>query len=142
MKMTITDINASLRNITGGDSSDKNVTFVYARAHVPDSRVGYISIYYEVYCNFRTGCNKGFGRESENGIWWDIIEGDDNLDFSNPRSSNPNYIVTRINGDVMLIELKEQYPRGGRVYYTPKDYLYNLNYSRDTKELDFSVRAW
>ncbi len=146
MKMTITDINASLGTIFGNDSIDKSVTFVYAAAYVPSINLtGYskasINVSYEIYCDTYAveECIIPFGRESEDHVRWFIAEGDSNFDFSNPRARSSGLVVEKLSNNTILAILEDN-PYGNKIYYTPKDYLLYDKYNPNIQEHSFIIK--
>lgn len=137
MKMTITDINASIPGVIPAiDTADKEVVFIYAKAHAPDqSRVGKelnALVQYEAY--IPSGLNKSiYGLdnlpESHDHVNWYILPNDIRFGFlaeSLRYSGNAeiqNYLVSQYS--IPIIATKT--PHKNRVTYKPKAY---LTYSR------------
>ena len=147
MKMTITDINASLGSVVGNDSIDKSATFIYARANGVDHGFarGYSSVgakvYYEVHCNRE--CNKADfginGAESETSPYWYIVDNDYNLDYSSPYALYNGITVSKANNDYIQLTLTKSPPHNNRIYFTPKDYLLFDKYNANVKTHSFLV---
>jgi hypothetical protein len=149
MKMTLTNLSAS---IGGGiavlDTEDKEVTFVYAKAHAPDqsivgkelnARVGY-----EVYVP--SSMNKadfGFGSLSESPAYanWYVLPTDLRFGFANEvlKYSGKAAIQT-ISVDAYTIPIATtSTPHKNRVFYKPRDYLLYDRFSIGTDTHNFIV---
>jgi len=145
MMLTITDINASLGDINGNDSTDKSVTFVYARANGVDqgSRGSLLNakIYYEVYSGSDSN-RRDFninGRESHNSVHWYMIDGDNNLNYSSPRAKYGSLNARKLNNNLIELSLNRNPPVVNRIYFTPKEYLLYRSYNANVKNHSFRV---
>ncbi len=161
MKFIVKDLNASLEQLSDTDSTDKTVTFLYARAHIPDqSIVGKemdVKVYYEAYCK---ECDKAlFGFEdlieSIDSINWYILENinEEYSDFnigngltSNNSGENDNitskYSLLKTNktGSKSLRVETSKTPTIAKVTYTPKSYLVYNQFKNDATTHSFITR--
>ncbi len=161
MRFTIKDLNASFQQLSDTDTTDKSVTFLYARAHIPDqSVIGKemdVKVYYEAYCK---ECDKalfGFENliESVDSINWYILEdiNEEYSDFSlgngltsDPGGKNDNitsrHSSLRANktGSKSLRVKTSKTPTIAKVTYTPKRYLVYNQFKIDAKTHSFTTR--
>jgi len=147
LKLTITDVDISFAGVIGNNSDDKDVTFVYASAYVPDRNIprGYdevnTKVYYEVYC--KSFSKQDFditGYSSVDHYGWYILAGDNNLDFDNPLSSYSKIGISKYNKDYIQSVKNAGAPLGATVTYTPKDYLLYDEYNAAIKTQAFKLR--
>jgi len=149
MKFKIVDVNASFGStptevtLTGSNE----VTFLYARAHIPDQNIvgesGDVNVYYEVYCKECDMSKYGLSglSESKDSIYWYILNSINETysDYEVPSDYNdivtpvaPGDIissyraslkeVTHSNNSKMHIEVNKS-PAVARIKYKPKSYL-------------------
>ncbi len=147
LKLTITDVDISFAGAIGNNSDDKDVTFVYASAYVPDRNIprGYdevnTKVYYEVYC--KSFSKRDFditGYSSVDRYGWYILAGDNNLDFDNPLSSYSKIGISKYSKDYIQSVKNAGAPLGTTVTYTPKGYLLYDEYRSDIKTHSFKLR--
>lgn len=143
----IQDIDISFAGVLNNNSDDKSVTFVYASAYAPDRNIprGYdranTKVYYEAYC-------KGFSKQdfditgyaSVDRYGWAILEGDNNLDLDNPRSSYSAVGISKYSKDYIQSVKNAGAPLSTTVTYTPKDYLLYDEYNSAIKTHSFKLR--
>jgi|GEM_PF-3815202 len=167
MKFKVLDLNVSFESIptevtlTGSNE----VTFLYARAHIPDQEIvgekGDINVFYEVYCKECDLSKYGLAslQESKDSIYWYILDSVNETysDYAVP--SDYNDIVTPAPGDIisshttslkdvshvnntkMHIEVNKS-PTVARIKYKPKSYLifnrFNASADRQAFTASFS----
>jgi hypothetical protein len=135
-KFMIDDINTTIlgTSISSVDSSDKNVTFVYGRAHIADIVGGKsinVPVDYEIYCK---SCDRSKftiinGKpESRDSVFWYIIPSDLYADFENVKLVYGGASAVKQSKSKIVVT-SSKLPHKNILTYVPKNYLLYDRYS-------------
>jgi len=145
--------NEGATNIFNGDIKNEEKTFLYAKAHIPDTTItgkeGNVSIYYEVYCY--DSCDKSLLpnsddlKNSDDPRWWinkSHTSNEGNVTSISQKRTDSHVISKDIELNKATLKYDENrgYPYRTIMNFTPNEWLIYNKYNSTADHNEFNIQ--